>query len=155
MLWWRFRKYLWHFQVFTVKAFSETAVFRECSNQDFEGLQLGKYISYGDHLFFFKIFKIWCINGTKIENKVFVFQIIAFELGVAYSRNISLDTCNRQAMYEQTHQRFHLALGEKFSESTSLRMLKKDEKCAPMKKSQVFGTLSHVDCQSVFWNGGF
>ena len=85
-----------------------------------------------------------------MEKKFFVFQIIAIELGVANSRNVQQDTWHRQAMCQQTHQSFHLTLGETFSKSTSLRMLKKDEKIALMEISQGFGTLSHVDCQSVF-----
>ena len=35
---WRFRKYLGRFHKFTLKAFSETALFRECSNQLFHNL---------------------------------------------------------------------------------------------------------------------
>ena len=34
----------------------------------------------------------------KVEEKFLVFQIIAFELGVADSRNIEQDTCHRQPM---------------------------------------------------------
>ena len=79
-----------------------------------------------------------------------MFQIIAFEFGVANSRNIQEDTLHRQAMCQQTHLRFDLKLVEKFSKSTSLRMMEKDDKSALMDISQVFGTLSHVDCQSVF-----
>ena len=79
-----------------------------------------------------------------------MFQIIAFGFGVANSRNIQEDTLYRQAMCQQTHLRFDLKLVEKFSKSTSLRMMEKDDKSAPMDISQVFGTLSHVDYQSVF-----
>ena len=53
-------------------------------------------------------------------------------------------------MCQQIHLRFHLTLGETFSKSTSLRMMKKDDKSALMEISQVFGTFSHVECQSVF-----
>ena len=60
----------------------------------------------------------------KIEKKFFVFQIIAFELGVTNSHNLEQDTCRRQSMSEQTSLRFHLTLGETFSKSTSLRMMK-------------------------------
>ena len=35
----------------------------------------------------------------KIEKKLLVFQIIAFELGVANCRNIEQDTSHRQPMY--------------------------------------------------------
>ena len=34
----------------------------------------------------------------KIHKNFFVFQRIAFELGVANSRNIEQDTCHRQSM---------------------------------------------------------
>ena len=34
----------------------------------------------------------------KIDKNFFVFKIIAFELGVANSRNLEEDTCNRQSM---------------------------------------------------------
>ena len=60
----------------------------------------------------------------KIEKKFFVFQIIAFELGVTNSHNLEQDTWRRQSMCEQTPLRFHLTLGETFSKSTSLRMMK-------------------------------
>ena len=32
---------------------------------------------------------------------------------------------------------------------------KKHDKSTPMEISQVFETLSHADCQRVFWNGAF
>ena len=44
---------------------------------------------------------------------------------------------------------------ETFFESTSLRMMKKHDKSALMEISQVFGTLSQVDSQSIFWSGTF
>ena len=34
----------------------------------------------------------------KIEQKCLVFEIIAFELGVANSHNIEQDTCHRKSM---------------------------------------------------------
>ena len=34
----------------------------------------------------------------KIQKKCIVFQIMAFDLGVANSRNIEHDTCHRQSM---------------------------------------------------------
>ena len=46
--------------------------------------------------------------------------------------------------------RFHVILGEIFSKSNPLRMMKKHDKIALMEIWQVFGTLSHVDYQSVF-----
>ena len=52
-------------------------------------------------IIFFKIFKIWCSFQKwqkKIEKMFFVFQIMAFELGVANCGNIEQDTCQRQCM---------------------------------------------------------
>ena len=46
--------------------------------------------------------------------------------------------------------RFHVILGEIFSKSNPLRMMKKHDKSALMEIWQVFGMLSHVDYQSVF-----
>ena len=37
-------------------------------------------------------------NGTKIKKKFFVFQIIAFELGVAHSHSLEQHTCHWQSM---------------------------------------------------------
>ena len=34
----------------------------------------------------------------KIQKKFFVFQILAFELGVANSPNVEQDTCHQQSM---------------------------------------------------------
>ena len=86
----------------------------------------------------------------KIQNKFSVFQIIAFELGVRNSHNLEQDTCHWQPIIEKTPLRLHLTLGEIFSKSTSLRMMKKLEKWALMEILQLFGTLSHVDYQSVY-----
>ena len=85
----------------------------------------------------------------KIQKKFLVFQIIAFELGVANSRNLEQDTCHRQSMYEQGPLRFHVTLRETFSKSTSLRMMKNHDKSPLMEIWQVFGTISHADCQSM------
>ena len=86
----------------------------------------------------------------KIEKKFFVFQITAFELGIANCRNARQDTCNRRSICQQTPLTFYRKLGETFSKSTSLKMMKKHDKYSLMEISQVFWTLSHVDCQSVF-----
>ena len=81
---------------------------------------------------------------------VFDCQTIALELGVANSLNLQQDTWHPLTMYQQTPLRFHLLLGETFSKSTSLRMMKKHDKSALMEISQVFVTLSQVDSQSLF-----
>ena len=51
----------------------------------------------------------------KIQKFFFVFQINAFELGVANSGNLEQDTCHRQSLCKQTPLRFHLTLGETLS----------------------------------------
>ena len=85
----------------------------------------------------------------QIEKKFLVFRIIGFELRVANSRNPEQDTCHRQSMYEQGPLRFHVTLRETFSKSTSLRMMKNHDKSPLMEIWQVFGTISHADCQSM------
>ena len=82
--------------------------------------------------------------------KLFVFQRIAYELGISNSRNTGQDTCNWRSISQQRPLRFHLTLGATFSKSTSLRMMEKRDKTALMEIFQVFCTLPHVDCQSVF-----
>ena len=84
-----------------------------------------------------------------------VFEIIAFELGVANSPNLQQDTGDRWSMCYETPLIFYLTLGETFPKSIFLRIMKKYDKGALMDILQVFGTLSHVDCQSVFRNGAF
>ena len=109
-------------------------------------------------MFFSKMFKLcWTFQkwNKKIKKTFFVFQIIAFILGVANSHKLEHDTCYWQSMCKQTPLRIHLTLEETFSKSTSLGMIKKQDKSALMQISQVFGTLSHIICQSLFWNSAF
>ena len=61
----------------------------------------------------------------KLQKKVFVFQIIAFEMRVENSNILEQDTCHQMPMCSQTPQRFHLTLGETFSKSAYLGMMKK------------------------------
>ena len=86
----------------------------------------------------------------KIQKKFFVFQIIAFELGVANSHNLEQDTCHRQSICKQKHPRFHLTLAETYSKLTSLRMIKELDQSALMEISQAVGKLSRVEYESVF-----
>ena len=98
---------------------------------------------------------IFQINFPQKDEKYYktalmgISKVIAFELGVANSRNIEQDTCNRRSICQKRHLRFQLTLGETFSKPTSFRMMKKLYKIAVMEISQEFWTLSHVDCQSV------
>ena len=77
----------------------------------------------------------------KIQKKVFVFKIIAFELGAANSPDPEEDTCHRQWMCQQTPLGFCISLRDIFSKSVPIRVMKKHEKSTLMEISQVFGTL--------------
>ena len=68
---------------------------------------------------------------------------------VTNSRNIQQDTWHWHAVCQQTHERFHLTLGETFSKSTSLKMMKKDDKSAQMEISQVFGTFDRLTVKAL------
>ena len=59
----------------------------------------------------------------KVQKKFFVFQIIAFELGVAKSHNLEQDTCHQKSISKEAPLRLYLTPGETFSKSTSLRMI--------------------------------
>ena len=59
---------------------------------------------------------------------VLLFEIIAFELAVRNSHNLEQVTCHRQSICLQTPLRLHLTLGETFSKSTLVRMMKKHDK---------------------------
>ena len=114
--------------------------------------------NYDHYLFFSKylIFDGDSSNGKKKNEKIFfVFQIIAFELGVAKSHNLQHDTWHQQSMCQETQIRFQVIVGETFSKSASLKRIKTHHKSAIMEIFQVFGTLSHVDCQSMFQNEAF
>ena len=52
----------------------------------------------------------------EIQKNFSVFYIIAFESGVTNSHNLEQDACHRQSMCQQMPLRFHLTLGETFSE---------------------------------------
>ena len=80
--------------MFIVKACSETALFRESSNQDFHSPQFRKYISYDNQLFFQNVKNLMYIREMvqKSQKIFFVFQIIASQLVVANSHNVEQDT---------------------------------------------------------------
>ena len=71
----RFQKCLAPIHTMTAETGSETALFREWSNQVFDSLQFWKYISYDDHVFFSKCLKSDedSINGRENSAKVFRF----------------------------------------------------------------------------------
>ena len=78
----------------TDEACFETPLLIEWCDEVFHSLEIRKHISYEQHLFFQNVENLRQIPEMepKIEEKFFVFQIIAFELGVANSRNIEQDT---------------------------------------------------------------
>ena len=76
------------------------ALFREWSNQDNHSLWFRKYISYDIHLFSQNVWNLmWNPEmEQKLQKKVYVFQIILFEMGVENSDNLEQDTCRRQSI---------------------------------------------------------
>ena len=95
------------------------------------------------------IFQKW---NTELKKYFLIFQIVAFKLGVIDSHNLEHNTCHLQSMCQHSHLWFHLTLGETFSKSTSVKILKKNVKSTLIEIWQVFWTLSHVHYQYVFWN---
>ena len=83
----------------TVLACSDTPLLIEWFDEAFHSLEIRKHISYEQHLFFQNVENLRQIPEMepKIQEKFFVFQIIAFELGVGVSRNIEQDTCHRHS----------------------------------------------------------
>ena len=88
----------------------------------------------------------------KVEKYLMVFSIFAFELGLPISHNLERDTCGYMSTVNV------LTNTPKISPNTRRDILQinfpeNDEindKSAFMEILQVFGTLSHVDCSSVF-----
>ena len=105
--------------------------------------------------FFFKMFKIWCrfqIFNKKFRNKFSFFRYFHFnwELQILpiLQRILAIGShCVKKHTLD-----YNLTLGEIFSKSTSLKFMKEHDKITLMGISQVFGTLSYVDCLSVFRN---
>ena len=58
-------------------------------------------------------------------------------------------------MCQEISLRFDLIVRDTFSKSTSPNMNKTHDNSAVMEISQVFGTLLHADCQSIFRTGDF
>ena len=86
----------------------------------------------------------------KTQKKFFVFQIIPFELSIGNSCKTEKETSNLRSICQQKALRFNLNVGETFFKSTSCTMMNKHDKPALMEIWKVIGTLSDVDCQSVF-----
>ena len=85
----------------------------------------------------------------KIQKNHFAFQIIAlnweFEIPTMLNRIFSIGTqCVTNSPKISPNTRGDI------SGSTFLIMMKKHDKSAVMEILQLFGTLSHVDCESVF-----
>ena len=153
---WIFRKYLLRFHMLTVKAFSETELFREWSTKTFAVCYFGNTLAMTMILFSKNLkFDIDSRNGTKNRRKVFRFLGKCNSIGSGkfseswkgyLSSAVNVLTNTRKMSTKQ---------GDTFCRSTSLGMMKKDHKSPLTVISQVFWTLSHVDCQSVFWKSAF
>ena len=61
----------------------------------------------------------------KNQRNFLVSQIIAFESGTRNSQNSEQDTCHWQSICYETPLRFKISLREIFSESGSLRVMRK------------------------------
>ena len=75
------------------------------------------------------------------QKKFLVLKIIAFESETTNSHNREQDTCHWGSMFYETPLRFNISQREKFSESDSLRLMKKYDESALMKILEEFGTL--------------
>ena len=84
-----------------------------------------------------------------------ILKIIALESGTRNSHYLGQDICHWQSLCYETPLRFNISLREIFSKSGSSRVMKKYDEISLMQILQEFGTLSHFDCQRVFWNTVF
>ena len=91
----------------------------------------------------------------KNRQKLLVLNLIPLESGTTNSHTPEQDNCNWQSMCYETPVRFNISLKETFSKSGPRRVMRKYDESALIHILQEFGTLEHVDCQRVFWNGVF
>ena len=77
----------------------------------------------------------------KVWQKLFVLNIIPFQLGTTNSKNPEHYNCHWQSMCYETPLRFNISLREIFSKSGSPIVMKKDDESALIQISQDFGTL--------------
>ena len=77
-------------------------------------------------IFFFKMFKIWCIFqkwNKKVWKNNLVEKITAFESGTTNSNNPEQDNCHWQSMCYETSLRFNISLREIFCKSGCPRVM--------------------------------
>ena len=77
----------------------------------------------------------------KNQKNFFLLKIIAFQSGTTNSQNSEQDTCHCQSMYYETPLRFNISLREIFSESSSLRVMKKYDESVLMHIWKEFGNV--------------
>ena len=70
-----------------------------------------------------------------------VLKIIAFESKSRNSHNPEQDTCHWQSMYYEARLRFNISLREIFSDSGSVRVMRKYDESTLIKILKEFGTL--------------
>ena len=107
--------------------------------------------------FFFKMFKIWFKfqKWNKISEKAFCFKDNCIWIGAGkFSQSGTGYLSLAVNVLGNSHKIQHITEGD-ISKSGFPRMMKKDEKSAPMLLLQKFGTFQHVDSQRVFWNDNF
>ena len=82
----------------------------------------------------------------KIQNKIFVFEIIASELGSLNCLYEDKDTFHRYPMSKQAIPRFGMSTRESFSNQISLPVTNKYHKGAVMQISTLFVHVYHIAC---------
>ena len=101
-----FKQCLGPFNMFTVKGYSETGLFRHLCNLVVFNFRI--HISYEGHLVFENVenvMQIWEMQ-KKIEKNLFVSLIIAFQLIAIHFLNYKENTCQQQSMCLQAVFRF-------------------------------------------------
>ena len=106
-------------------------------------------------MFYFKMFKLSCRfqKWNKKLRKIFFFADNCICIGRCKFPQHSTGCLPSAVNVFTSIPRFHLTLGETYSKSTCLRMIKEHDKSTLMEILQAVWRLSHVDCQSLFWNG--
>ena len=91
----------------------------------------------------------------KIEQKFFVFKIIASELVTVNCLYSAQDTFHQQKMCWEAVTGHGMSIRETFSNSIDLRVINECDKGAMIKILAVLGRIYNVASRTVLWNGAF
>ena len=89
-------------------------------------------------------------NAEENLEQFSVSEIIVFELVAVNSHYYQENSCHRQSIRQETVLRFQTSLRETFTNSISLRVMRKHEKSVVVMILALFGTLWHVGYGTVF-----